>query len=292
MDTKGLVALSRGDSRESAAASTRPAVPTSRRDRIDDIRCDLLVDFDRNDTKLGLIDNQGFISERALTQYKGASRPPIRDALAALVARNVLSVVPAKGYRVELLTKDVIDRNRQSGFDSLAAIQTELGRIAETACERLSTAAASQDERSSLLKAAAEHVADAEEKAKGNLQRNNGEAIFHCTEAIGHIASAAGLQWGPDNLRSGLDILEISLRWNRDRQRQFPFEKSEVNDRINLNKTILDALSGKKVSCKKAQDAFARYLSNRVDALTESFETPTIPRARVTVKAHHVPGGS
>jgi len=253
-------------------SSTSTATSAGRRHRVDDIRCDLLVDRDDNDRKLGLIDSQGFVSERALTEHKGGSRPPIRDALAALVARNVLSAIPARGYRVALVTKERLQQNKESGYDTVSALRLELQRIAEAACERFSTYASSTDERRSLLEPAREQLECAQEKARGNLQRDSGEAIFHCTETLGLVGAAAGLQWGPDNLRSGLDILEYSLRWNRDQQNQFPFDKREVNQRIRQGKEILDALTGKKVAGKKAETAFAEYLGDRIDLLSSCLE--------------------
>ena len=252
---------------------------SSRSERIDAIRCDLLIDRDAN-AKLGLIDENGFVSEHALAKRQGGSRPPTRDALAALVARRVLSVVPAKGYKVALLTSDVIERNKQLGYDSVSGLCTELTRSANAAVESFSISASSAKQRHSVLGEAKAHLECATKKSRSNVTRDRGEAVFHTTETIGLIGSAAGLRWGADTLRSGLDIIELSIRWNRDQKNLEVFERPEVVERVEKCRELLDALTGETVKTETADGAFSEYLGARVRELSNSLDQVSIDNAR------------
>jgi DNA-binding GntR family transcriptional regulator len=247
-----------------------------RSERINEIRCDLLVDRDAANTKLGLIDVNGFVSERALAEHKGGSRPPTRDALAALVARRVLSVVPGRGYEVALLTKNVIERNKLAGYDSVNGLRTELTRTANAAIESISTSASSQKERQSILGEAKAQLECAVNKSHSNRSGERGEAVFHTTETIGLIGSAAGLRWGADTLRSGLDILEISIRWNRDQKDDEVFELPQVVKRVESCRTLLDALTAKEVASETACGAFSNYLDDRVRELSSAIDEDSV----------------
>jgi hypothetical protein len=247
-----------------------PGGKSYRSERISEIRCELLVDRDANNAKLGLIDGNGFVSERALAEHNGGSRPPTRDALAALVARRILSVVPGKGYGVALLTKEVIDRNKLVGYDSVNGLCTELTRTASAAVENIATSAGSQQQRRSILGEATAQLDCAAKKAGSNQIRDRGEAVFHTTEAIGLIGSAAGLRWGADTLRSGLDILELSIRWNSDQKNLEVFERPEVVNRVESCRVLLDALTANVVVTETANGAFSTYLDDRVKKLSST----------------------
>jgi hypothetical protein len=243
----------------------------SRFERINDIRCQLLVDRDRDSgtRRLGLIDSHGFVSERELAEHNQESRLPIRDALAALVARRVLSVIPGKGYEVALLTKDVIDRNNEVGYDTVEGLCTELRLTANAAIENISTVT-SQQERRSLLGEAQAQLESAAKKSKSNSASERGEAVCGATETISLLGSAAGLRWGADTLRSGLDILEISSRWNCDQAGKDVFELPSVVGRVKTCQTLIEALAGDRVATEKATDAFSAYLGDRVEDLSIS----------------------
>lgn len=241
-----------------------------RTERINRIRCDLVVDRDQSGSKLGLIDHNGFVSEHALAQHLGCSRLPTRDSLAGLVARRILSVVPGKGYEVALLRKEAIDQSKQVGYDPIEGLRSELSRTATAAFEGISAATNSAEERKAILGSARAQIECAAVKSKSNSVREQGEAVFLATETIGHIGTAAGLRWGGDNLRSGLDILEISTRWNRDQKGREVFEGPEVTQRVETCRKLLDVLTGDVVTTEAANGVFSGYLNARVNEVKGS----------------------
>jgi Bacterial regulatory proteins, gntR family len=255
-----------------------------RAERIRDIRRDLLVDRDRNDVRLGVIDDAGLVTEHALARHSGGSRIPIRDALAALVARRLLSVIPGKGYEVALLTKDVVEQNKQVGYDSINGIRTELARTADAAFESISTGGGSAQERESILGEAEVQLKEAAKKADSNSVRDRGEAVFLATETLGLIGSAAGLRWGGDILRSALDIFEISTRWNRDRKNWDVFERPQVVRRVKTCKALLSVLTEPHTASTEASKLFSAYLDARVTELSSSIADDSRDHSRFRAK--------
>jgi hypothetical protein len=244
--------------------------------RIDGIRCDLLVDRSgHSSAALGLIDKDGFVSEHALATYLHASRPPIRDALAALVARRFLTVVPGKGYEVALVTKEILEQSRKVGYDPIEGIRVELSQTANSAFESIAETT-SAEERKTLLADAHERIEQAAVKSTCNSVKERGDAVFLATETIGDIGTAAGLRWGGDILRSGLDIFEISTRWNRDQKGLDVFECGEVTRRVSTCKTLLKVLTDEAVSAETANGVFANYLAARVDDVRNSIAADSV----------------
>jgi DNA-binding GntR family transcriptional regulator len=253
--------------RRTAKAGAELGRKPGRTERTDDIRLALLVDRDESDNRRGLIDDAGFVSEHALAKLSGGSRPPVRDALAALVARRVLSAIPAKGYKVALLTKEVLEQNEKVGYNAINGIRAELARTANAAFESISTAPSTQD-RQAVLSDANVQINKAAQKSDSDLVRDRGEAVFLATQTLGLIGSAAGFRWGSDTLRSALDILEISTRWNQDKKDRRVFEGLQVKNRITSCRELLTALTAQgTVVPQKAASIFSNYLDERITEL-------------------------
>jgi DNA-binding GntR family transcriptional regulator len=242
---------------------------SDRRSLLNDIRLLLLSDRSENDdTALSLI-GQRKLSERVLGQYvaRARSRIPIREALAVLRTLGIISSSDEhKKCQVNTIAPTDTDR--------ISAIRCELVANGDAAVERLVETSSSKADLTDRIAPALSELDKARAKAEANSVRERGDGVLHVTEAIASIASAANLARAADVIRSGLDVLEISIRATSDNAESLSTDA--VRERIAVAENLLEKISEVKwsetfdpsdVTLLSAQTSFQQYVDSRLDAL-------------------------
>lgn len=234
--------------------------------------CELLIDRDGSGARLGLIDGYGFVNERALAQSCKKSVAEIRGALSVLIVKRLLSCVQGRGYETSLVTRDTLHRCNEVGYDPVIGICADLRRTAAAAIESIANVVSCKD-RLSMLGNAKSQLGRAAGSARSDSVRDRGEAVFHATEAMSLMGQAAGLRWGEWNLRTGLNLLELSIRWNGDQAGVEVFDTKGVQKRVALCGALLDALTSPVADPANAEKAVRDYLGARVSELGKALSS-------------------
>jgi Bacterial regulatory proteins, gntR family len=226
------------------------------------------------DVPLRLVEDHA-LSERRLCDILGVSRIPIREALTVLRTVGVISVqADEKRYVVVL----IYGPNGEHDSQLQNNVRFEAVNSARAAFSYFVKACPSADKRVTELEPLKRTLEEAKKQAGSTSLRDRGEAILLVTEALSRISSLVGLRWASGAVRSCLDIIEVSTRFQEARKHFFELESASVHDRIDDCSKVFTCLGASSNSDEKiigeAQAAFETYVDNRLEKLQRCAAAP------------------